>query len=163
MLRWDSNPQSQQVSGRRPTPGRRDWPSRSCHWDITNTQPLKCVWILIHQNSVFISYFLDKRHIPSPISLFCYYTNTPVLSDKKPGLMSLGEFWETCVLNTETTECLTTATGVNISSKFIPCTQAAFTVVAFRYETNYDGVLNICYAVVYRGGSARKSVGAIGN
>jgi len=101
--------------------------------------------------------------MPSPVSLLSYYNNTPVLSDKKSGLMSLGEFWETCVLNTETTECLTTATGVNISSKCIPCTQAAFTVVVFPYETNYVGVLNICYAVVYKGGSTRKSVGAIGN
>jgi hypothetical protein len=98
-----------------------------------------------------------------PISLLCYYTNTPTLSDKKPGLMSLRESWKTCDLNTETTESLTTATGVNISSKCIPCTQAAFSVAAFLYETNHVGVLNICYAVVYKCGSARKCVGAIGN
>jgi hypothetical protein len=77
--------------------------------------------------------------------------------------MRLEEYWETCVLNTETMECLTTATSVNISSKWIPYTKAAFAMVDFLYETNYVGALVICHSVVCKGDSARINVGVIGD
>jgi hypothetical protein len=67
--------------------------------------------------------FHTKEAYAKPISLLCYYTNTPILRHKNLGLMNLRKYWETCVFNTETMECLTTATGVNISSKCIPYTQ----------------------------------------
>lgn len=94
--------------------------------------------------------FPTKEAYAKPISLICYYTNTPILRPKNPGLMSLTESWKRCVFNTETMECLTTVTCVNLSSKCIPYIQAAFSVVAFLYETNYVGVLAICHAVVYK-------------
>jgi hypothetical protein len=97
------------------------------------------------------------------ISLLRYYTSIPIVSHKKPGLKVLPEPRKTFVLNTETTECLMTATSVNISSKFFPRKQAWFSVVAFLYETNYIGVSDICHVVAYKGGSARKNVGTIGN
>jgi hypothetical protein len=70
--------------------------------------------------------------------------------------VSLPHSWEIFVLSRETTECIKTASSVNISSKFVPRTQASLSVVAFLYETNYLGVSAICHALVYKGGSARK-------